>query len=182
MKKLLFLLVITLFVAGCDKDEDNNAPSGALVYPPVGNVNPEAVGKWLHGTFSMSSFWGYDGSYHGTPFSQSVAFNFMADGNYEMFYTGQTNYFGCTVDAFSYFRGYVIFTDSSFTVHPTQGNYRGYYACTPSSNFNRPATSNELEVKTYYYSFETDSNGKKWMLVRFDPADQFASYFGPVTW
>jgi hypothetical protein len=182
MKKFLFLIAITLFAAGCDKDEESSAPAGAVVTPPAGNVNPEAVGKWLHGTFSMSSFWGYDGSYQGTPFSQSVAFYFMPDGNYEMYYTGQTNYYGCTMDAFSFFRGWVSFTDSSFTIHPTQGNYRGYYACSPSSNFDRAATPAELLVKTYYYEFETDTNGKKWMLVRFDPADQFPSYFAATFW
>jgi len=180
MKKLLMLsLAVMVMAAGCKKDDDDNASPS---FENHGNVIPEAAGRWLHGTFSMASFWGYDGSYQGTPFSQSVAFDFHADGIYEMYYTGQTNYYGCTQDAFSYFKGYVVFTDSTFTVHPQIGRYRGYYNCQSYKDFDRSAESSELKVQTYYYTFETDANNKKWMVVRFDPADQYPSYFGPTSW
>jgi hypothetical protein len=178
MKKVLLVVMSLVILASCKKDKDND-PSPAVNY---GNVTPEAVGKWLHGTFSMTEFWGYDGSYHGNAFSQSVAFTFNADGTYEMFYTGQTNYYGCTQDGFSNFKGYVVFTDSSFTVHPQSGRFRGYYNCLSYSNFDRPAAANELKVQTYYYNYETDTNNKKWMVVRFDPADQYPSYFEETSW
>jgi hypothetical protein len=173
-------------LAACEKDKDAATP----VNPGTGNnsntnngyVDPDALGKWLHGTFAMANYWGYDGSYQGTPFTQSIAFNFTPDGNYEMFYAGHTNNFGCIMDALSYFKGYVVFTDTSFTVHPVQGRFRGYYTCTPALNFDRPAAAHELNVQTFYYTFEIDSNNKRWMVVRFNPNDQFGSYFAETTW
>lgn len=178
------LLLLTLFLfASCKKDEVGPVPAGGntqTVNP--GNVNQEAVGKWLHGTFAMANYWEYDGTYSGNPFSQSVAFNFLEDGTYEMFYAGETNDFGCITDAFSYYKGYVNFTDSSFTLHPQQGRFRGYYTCNAGSNFDRPALVSELNEQTFYYTFETDSNNKKWIVVRFNPGDQYPSYFGETNW
>lgn len=179
MKKLILLSMSLLVFAACEKDDDkdeNPTPSGQ------GNVVAEAEGKWLHGTFAMASYWGYDGSYQGNPFSQSIAFNFKHDGSYEMFYTGQSNNYGCTMDAFSYFKGYVTFTDTSFTVHPEEGRFRGYYACSSGTDFDRPAAASELKVETYYYHFETDANSKKWMVIGFTPNDQYPSFFGATSW
>jgi hypothetical protein len=187
MKKIILVAMSLIVLASCSKDKDvvpvpnpNNNDNNGNSNP--GNVPQEAVGKWLHGTFSMSEYWGYDGTYYGNPFSQSVAFYFMSNGNYEMYYTGQTNDYGCTTDAFSYYKGYVNFTDSSFTVHPQEGNFRGYYSCNSSGNFDRPAAASELKVQTFYYTFETDTINKKWMVVRFDPSDQYPSYFAQTTW
>ena len=185
MKKLIISMLALTMLSACQKDDDlptPASPSAPGQNTGNGNVKPEALGKWLHGTFAMSNYWGYDGSYQGTPFTQSVAFNFTSDGNYEMFYAGHTNNFGCITDALSYFKGYVQFTDSSFTVYPQQGRYRGFYTCSPSSNFNRPAAANELNVQKFYYTFETDANNKKFMVVKFDPNDQYASYFAQTTW
>ena len=185
MKKLIISMLAITMLAACQKDDELPVPSipaSPNTNTGNGNVNPEALGKWLHGTFAMANYWGYNGSYQGNPFTQSIAFNFMAGGNYEMFYAGHTNSWGCLTDALSYFKGYVQFTDSSFTVYPQQGRFRGYYTCTPSSNFDRPAAASELKVQTFYYSFETDANNKKFMLVKFNPDDEFASYFAQTTW
>jgi len=179
MKKVLLAVLSLVVLASCKKDKDNDpSPSSA----GQGYVKPAAVGKWLHGSFAMASFWGYDGSYQGNPFSQSIAFDFKSNGSYEMYYTGQTNDFGCTRDAFSYFKGYAQFTDSSFTVYPQSGKFRGYYSCNSSANFDRTADASELKVQKFYYTFETDANNKTWMVVKFDPAEQTGSYFGPTTW
>lgn len=37
----------------------------------------------------MTEFWGYDGSYQGNAFELSIAFNFMENGQYEMFLSMQ---------------------------------------------------------------------------------------------
>lgn len=166
-------------LAGCrpEKDEDTTPGGGGAGYVPA-----EAAGKWLHGTFSMSSYWTYNGTYMGNPFSQSVAFYFSTNGQYEMYYTGQTNNYGCTMDAFSFYKGFAVFTDSTFTVTPTVGRFRGYYKCSPNSNFDRAAASSELKPATYFYRYETDTNGKKWMVVSFQANDPYPSYFAQTTW
>jgi hypothetical protein len=183
MKKLILSLTIITLFAACSKDDDTK-PGGNGNNNGTGNgyVPSAALGKWQHGTFSMSNYWGYDGSFQGTPFTQTVAFDFKSNGTYEMYYIGQTNNFGCISDALSWFKGTVHFTDSTFTVKPLQGKFRGYYSCSPQYNFNRPAQAHELENKTYYYHFETDSNNKKWFVVGFVPNDPYPAYFYDTAW
>lgn len=177
MKTLALTALVVLLLASCNDGGTSTSPTTSK-----GNVPPAAAGKWLHGTFAMSNFWGYDGSYQGNPFTQSVAFNFTADGNYEMYYAGETLTNSCRTDALSYYKGYVVFDESTFTVHPQSGRFRGFYSCATGSNFDRPATSDELRVQTYYYHYETDVNNKKWMVVGFKPNDDFPSYFGETAW
>jgi hypothetical protein len=179
MKKLLLLPILMVVLFSCKKTHMGD-PSTT---PPDGSTTPAAaVGDWLYGTFSMTEFWAYDGSYLGNAFELSVAFTFNADGSYEEFFISQANNYGCSTQALSYYKGYVTFTDSSFTTHPVQGEYKGFYSCLPSSNFDRDALESELEVQTYYYTFETDSNGKKWMVVRFNPDDEYPTYFAAENW
>lgn len=186
--KLLVIALSILTLASCKKDDEvkpsgsGNPPSGNVNQPPQGNVPSKVVGKWLHGTFAMANYWATDGSWAGNPFTQSVAFDFNSNGGYEMFYAGQTNNWGCTTNAYSYYKGTVNFVDSTFTVTPTQGNFRGYYNCTPQYNFNRPATASELKVQTFYYHFETDAAGKEWLVVGFEANDPYPSYFAATTW
>ena len=183
MNKLLYISISLLLLAGCKKD-DETKPSPDSENPGSGNngyVVPGAVGQWLHGTFAMADYWSYDGSYLGNPFSQSVAFDFKSNGTYEMYYAGEANDFGCVSDAFSYFKGYAVFTDTSFVLHPQEGRFRGYYNCSPQYNFDRSAASYELNVDTFYYTFE-NMNDKNWMVVRFAPTDSFPSYFQATDW
>ena len=187
MKKLILLLVTIVIFAACNKDDDNKpGPSGGGHgnggSGNGGNVPASVVGQWQHGTFAMADYWGYDGSYQGNPFTQTIAFQFNTNGTYEMYYIGQTNNFGCISDAFSWFRGTVQFTDSSFTVTPTEGRFRGYYNCLPSNNFDRPAAAHELNSAIYYYHFETDEFNKTWLVIGFTPDDQYPSYFSEVNW
>lgn len=184
--KLIIVAAVIIGITGCSKDDDTStvenispAPSGNA---NTGNVPANIVGKWLHGTFAMASYYAYDGSYLGNPFTQSVAFDFKANGEYEMFYAGQSNNFGCITSGLSNFKGTVNFSDSTFTVHPQQGTFRGYYSCTPQYDFSRPAAASELKVQTFYYHFETDNSGKKWFVVGFIANDPYPSYFSSTTW
>jgi len=181
MKHILFILLVATVVTSCKKsDSGNPTPDPGT---GTGNVPEKVTGQWLYGTFAMADFWAYDGTYLGNPFSLSVAFDFKTDGTYEMYYSSEANDYGCRSDAFSYFKGNVDFKDdSSFILYPKEGNFRGFYNCTPQYNFNRPALSSELAVDTLYYTFETDEYGKEWMVVRFDPNDEYGSYFDKTTW
>ncbi len=181
MKNIILSLATMLVLASCSKDDDTKPGPGGNGNNN-GNVPQQMLGQWQHGTFALADYWGYDGSYQGNPFSQTVGFDFYANGTYEMFYIGQTNNFGCTDDALSWFKGTVHFTATTFTVTPTQGRYRGYYSCSLQYNFDRPAAPYELESKTYYYHFETDSNNKTWLVIGFVPNDPYPSYFYKTTW
>ena len=173
--------IAALAITGCKKDDvqPSGGNNGGI---NGGHIPAEASGQWLHGTFAMADYWAYDGSYLGNPFTQSVAFDFNTNGTYEMYYAGQTNNWGCITNAFSYYKGYAVFSDSMFVVYPQQGRYRGYYSCSPQYNFDRAALTSELKVDTFYYSFQTDTNNIKWMIVKFNPTDSFPSYFKATNW
>lgn len=158
--------------------------------PPMKNNNSkipsELVGKWLNGTFSMSNWWSYDGKkYLGNPYTRSVAFNFSKDGKAEFFLVIKINTGYCSTEAFTFLEGTVTFNEAehSFTVTPSKGNYRGFYSCAPKSNFNRPAKTDELKPTKYYWTMETDTNGQRWMVIRFKPGSESSgSYFKPTDW
>jgi len=158
--------------------------------PPVKNdhskIPTELVGKWLNGTFSMSNWWSYDGKkYIGNPYTRSVAFNFSKDGKAEFYLAIKTHTGYCSTEAFTFLEGSVSFDEAehSFTVTPSKGNYRGFYSCAPKSNFNRPAKADELKPTKYYWTMETDTNGQRYMVIRFKPGTETSgSYFKPTDW
>ena len=179
MKKLIIILMAVITLASCKKDEIDPG----IGSPDFSEAPDEMVGQWLYGTFSMTEFWGYDGSYQGNAFEMSVAFDFTDNGEYEMYFIAVANNYGCRTEGFTYTKGYVDWSiDGQFTVTPEEGNYRGFYSCTPQYNFERAMTESELTSQTYYYTFETDEFGKEYMVIRFDPADEFGTYFSATTW
>lgn len=178
MKKYLFvLLAVAAISTSCKKDSD--------VITPGGRVDSEAVGKWMYGSFSMSDFWAYDGSYQGKPFELAVVFDFKSNGTYEKYFVASTNdYSNCRTQAFTYEKGSVDFnqTDGSFTTTPSEGRYRGYYSCFPSKNIDRSMERSEMNKQTYYYQIKTAGNGKPTIVVRFNKSDTNVSTFLPTSW
>ncbi|MFC5408472.1 hypothetical protein ACFPMF_04085 [Larkinella bovis] len=154
---LLALFVLSICSISCKKESEPG---------PGGFVPGDLAGKWLHGNFAMANFWGYDGSYQGNPFEQSVAFNFMTSGHFEMFYIGVANDYGCRTESLTYLKGKVDFDEaaSTFTITPAEGTYRGFYSCASNRNFNRKATQEELkqQQKTYSYQFTEDG---RWLMI-----------------
>lgn len=172
MKKAILILVGTIALVSCKKDPLANA-----------NVPEKMIGQWQYGSFAMADYWAYDGSYQGNPFELTVAFDFKENGEYEMYFIAVANDYGCRSEAFSYYEGNVDWSvDGQFTVHPESGNFRGFYNCTPQYNFDRDALDSELISTTYYYTFETDDYGKEYLVIRFDPSDEYPSYFSSVSW
>jgi hypothetical protein len=153
--------------------------------PAPNNIPAELVGKWLNGSFSMSSWWSYDGKkYLGNPYTRSVAFDFSKSGDAKFFLVIKTNTGYCTTEAFTYLEGNVVINEAerSITLVPKKGNYRGFYSCAPGSNFNRPAKPEELKSTKYYWTMETN-NGEKYMVIRFSPnTSEAGSYFKPSDW
>lgn len=152
----------------------------------AGKVPTKLAGKWLNGTFAMSNWWTYDGkNYLGNPYNRSVAFNFNKDGSAEFFLIIKTFNGYCSTEAFTYQKGKVTFdeTGQSFSFIPEQGSYRGFYSCAASSNFNRPAKTEELKTSKYYYNFEKNEEGKEWLVIRFSlDQSETGSYFKSVEW
>jgi hypothetical protein len=151
--------------------------------PVSGMVPADKVGKWMNGVFSISNFWNYDGSYAGKPLERATVFDFKANGEYEQYVIFSMMNYSCRTESFTYMKGTVTFNpaEKSFTVTPASGNYRGFYSCAPSSNFQRDAKPDELKVQTFYYDM-VQQDGKTYMVVKHAKDDQYGSYFQPTSW
>jgi hypothetical protein len=179
MKQCLFFLMIALMsFSSCKKDKAEDIT-------PRSEVPTQLVGKWLYGSFSMTEFWQYNGSYSGNAFELAVAFDFKPEGNVEFYFvTGGTTY-GCRTEALVYKKGTVRFNDdSSFTIYPTEGRARGFYKGCASSyqNYDKKMERTDLPPETYYYTLERDSSGKQQLVIRFKQNDTNSSNFRPANW
>lgn len=187
MKSILLFLALPVIMAMQPGRSDTPVVNTNAKLAIAASVPAELEGKWLNGTFSMSNWWTYDGKqYLGNPYTRSVAFTFSKTGESEFFMVIKTNTNGyCTTEGFTYQKGTVTFdeTNHSFTFKPKSGNYRGFYGCAASSNFDRAAKPEELKTATYYWNIEKDTNGQRWLVVRFKPDMSTAgSYFKQTEW
>ncbi|RIV18071.1 hypothetical protein DYU11_29380 [Fibrisoma montanum] len=167
MKKHLFTVFALLSLSiACTTDSDKIDPA------IQSNVPTDVTGKWMWGTFSLSNFWGYDGSYQGKPFEQAFVLDFKPNGEFEEYVINSASSYNCRTEAFTYFKGKVKFNEDqqSFTLTPQSGNYRGFYSCYPKNNFKRDAKAGELKTATFYYDIVT-SQGQKQMVLRDSPND-----------
>lgn len=170
------LLAVAVLGTNCKQDGD---------MVPGGHVDAKAVGKWMYGSFAMSQFWSYDGSYRGNPFELAVVFDFKANGTYEKYFVSSArDYNSCRTEAFTYESGSVDFNeaDGTFTTTATAGKYRGFYSCVPGRNINRNMERSELKKQTYYYEVVKGSNGQPNIVVRFNQGDTNTSTFRPTSW
>ncbi|QJW90535.1 hypothetical protein HNV11_14685 [Spirosoma taeanense] len=178
MKKHLFTLfaILSLSIA-CTPNSDRIDPA------IQSNVPGDVSGKWMWGTFSMSNFWGYDGSYQGKPYEQAFVLDFKPNGEFEEYVINSTTSYSCRTEAFSYFKGKVKFNEAeqSFTLTPSSGNYRGFYSCYPNSNFKRDARPSELKSSTFYYETVT-VQGQKQLVLRDGPNDTQAMSLKSANW
>ncbi|TDH26417.1 hypothetical protein EXU57_09980 [Segetibacter sp. 3557_3] len=177
-----FLVVVLL--TACEKTD--GAEDVLIPNTPKSEVPNELTGKWQNGTFAMSNWWSYDGKqYLGNPYTRSTAFSFQKNGDMEFFQVIKTFTGTCSTEGFTTYKGTVKFdhANQSFTMYPQSGNFRGFYSCASGSNFNRPVKKEELKPTTFYWSTETDSNGQKWMVIKFDQqASSQGTYFKPANW
>lgn len=151
--------------------------------PGTGTVPGSMVGNWTQGTFSLTEFWNYDGSYVGNASEQSNVFVFKANGEAEQYFIMTQRMYNCKTEAYTYKKGTVTFNEAegSFTFTPANGKYRGFYSCAPGSNINRDSKPEELPAITYYYEM-VELNGKPYMLVKHNRNDANGSYFQKNSW
>ncbi|MFD1141551.1 hypothetical protein ACFQ4C_10550 [Larkinella insperata] len=177
MKMILMTLLAVVLLGSCKKDPDAVIPGG---YVPTATA-----GKWMYGSFAMSEFWSYDGTYQGSPFELAVMFDFKTDGTYEKYFVAHTrDYAGCKTETLSFEKGSVDFDEAngSFTTTPTEGHYRAFYSCFPKQNVNQKMNRPDLEPQTYYYETTTAPNGQPNLVVRFKEGDTNTSLFQPTSW
>lgn len=161
MKKLFItLLSLEMLSAACKKEGSNGIDPTTT--PPIdmpaspAKIPAELVGKWSYGTFSPTNFWNYNGTYAGNAYEQALVFDFHADGTYEEYVINSTTSYNCRTEAYTYFKGIVTVNEAnhSFSIQPTSGRYRGFYACAPKSNINRDAKPTELKLEQMNYQVE----------------------------
>ncbi len=179
---IIMLLVAIAVVTGCSKKNDNIS----IPVTPRSNVPANLSGQWLNGTFAMANWWSFNGTqWEGNPYARSTAFNFLPNGDAEFYQTIETYDGYCHIQAFTWMKGTVVVNETARSIkfYPQQGNYRGFYSCASGSNFSRDATASELQPSVYYYTIETDVNGKTWMVIHFEEDQSDAgSWFNETTW
>jgi len=147
MKRLFLSLsiclsLLTLSLSACSKKDstgnDGNDGGGGHSETPRSKVPAELVGGyWQAGSFSMSQYSDYDGSYAGQAFEISTGYKFLnADGDAEQyFYYTSTSYY-CRDQILGYRKGTVEFDPAAktFKFYAKSGNYRRYDACGSSQS------------------------------------------------
>jgi hypothetical protein len=129
------ILVSTFFLSSCNKDNKSAADdTGDL---PKSAVPAELAGKYWHaGSFSMTQYSNYDGSYAGQAFEISTGYKFAADGTAEQYFywTKTTTY--CREQILGYRKGTVVFdsNNKTFKFYAASGNYRRYNNCGSSQS------------------------------------------------
>ena len=170
-----------ILFTSCKKNSDT--PGNVTGDTPRSEVPDEMVGQWLDGNFSMTDWYDYNGNWTGNAYERSTAFDFSKKGDASFFLMISTYDGYCRTQGLTDLQGTVKFDEAnhSFTLYPQQGRYRGFYSCQPDQNFDRAAEADELKPTTYYYSFET-SGGITYMVIRFSPDSEEASYFKRTSW
>lgn len=147
MKRLFLSLsiclsLLTLSLSACSKKDStgNNGGGndGGGQETPAGNVPAELVGGYWHvGSFSMSQYSNYDGSYAGQAFEIATGYKFLnAKGDAEeYFYYTNTGYY-CRDQVLGYRKGTVEFDPvaKTFKFYAKSGNYRRYNSCGSSQS------------------------------------------------
>jgi hypothetical protein len=123
-KTLLFLLTIVIASSAFTACEKTNE----AIDPGVPqSVIPDAmVGTWQLGSFSLTTFWGYDGSYQGNAGTYSLAYKLTKDGHAEQYLYIVQNSYGLSTKLLGYRKGRVSYdeTTKSLEFFATEGNYR----------------------------------------------------------
>lgn len=136
---LAICLSLTTILSACSKkDGANPGEDGGGGNTPRSKVPAELVGGyWQAGSFSMSHYSNYDGSYAGQAFEIATGYKFLNDKGdaEEYFYYTNTGYY-CRDQILGYRKGTVKFDEEAktFEFFAVSGNYRRYDACGTSQS------------------------------------------------
>jgi hypothetical protein len=177
--RALLLAAAAALSAAC-ADASATGPDGSSGSPDGsgsgsgGNVPSSIVGSWKAGTISSLGFWDtHTGDYLGTAGGIAIFFKFQPNGGYTMQLYVMTRSYGCVTEAWTQLQGTVTFDgDGTFVTHPTVGRYKASDNCIARNNFDRAATSAELDGQrlTHYWSFEVNqTDGKTYLMIGRSP-------------
>ncbi len=129
LKRTALPVVLALAVACGSKKDDKPGIRADL---PKSSVPAEMVGKYWHaGSFSMTQFSNYDGSYAGQAFEIATGYKFSADGAAEQYFywTKTTTY--CREQVLGYRKGTAVFDTEkkTFRFYAGSGYYRRFNSC-----------------------------------------------------
>ncbi|WP_126243342.1 hypothetical protein [Chitinophaga rhizosphaerae] len=119
-----------IIAVACGKKDDGKPDDGPNL--PQSSVPAEMIGQYWHaGSFSMTQFSNYDGSYAGQAFEISTGYKFAADGTAEQYFywTKTTTY--CREQVLGYRKGTAVFDaeKKTFRFYAASGYYRRYNSC-----------------------------------------------------
>lgn len=139
-RSFLSFFVLIAFVSctsACSKKDSAGNPVGGGSSDhgrnPRSKVPAELAGGYFQaGSFSMSQYSNYDGSYAGQAYEIATGYKFINDKGdaEEYFYYTNTGYY-CRYQVLGYRKGTVVFDEANktFKFYAVSGNYRRYDDC-----------------------------------------------------
>jgi hypothetical protein len=188
MKKKYAMLTLSLllgigsvFLLSCKNSDGTGSPldPGGFGNNPRSKVPAELAGGYWHvGSFSMTQFTKYDGSYAGNANEIAVGYRFLnANGDAEQYFYWTKNTTYCRDQILGYRKGTVVFDTNkkTFTFYAASGYYRRYDACgssqSPGYGVKKTYGAEDLypTYKDEYDNWEiVKENGKTIWRIRFD--------------
>lgn len=181
MNLSLVLGLCSLLLLNCKETDGRGSPlePGGFGNYPRSKVPAELVGGyWQVGSFSMTQYNNYDGSYAGNANEIATGYRFVnADGDAEQyFYWTKTSTY-CRDQILGYRKGTVVFDTQkkTFAFYAASGNYRRYDACgssqTPGYGLKKAYGAEDLfpAYKAEYSNWEiVKENGKTIWRIKFE--------------
>ncbi|GAB3168113.1 hypothetical protein [Telluribacter humicola] len=177
----LVLGVFSFFIMSCQESGGEGSPlePGGFGNNPRSKVPTELVGAYWHvGTFSMTNFTKYDGSYGGNANEVATGYRFVNDkGDAEQYFYWTKNSTYCRDQILGYRKGTVVFDiqKKTFTFYAASGYYRRYSSCgtsqSPGYGEKKIYGSEDLypNYKAEYNNYEiVNENGKTIWRIRFE--------------
>ncbi len=127
------LLIIAAVACG----EKNGDKPGGGPNLPTSSIPAEMVGKYWHtGSFSMTQFNNYDGSYAGQAYEIATGYKFSADGTAEQYFYWTNTSAYCREQVLGYRKGTAVFDaeKKTFRFYAASGFYRRYNTCGSSQS------------------------------------------------
>jgi hypothetical protein len=181
---LSFLVLIALFSCtstACSKKDSTDKPGGGggdYGNNPRSKVPADLVGGYFQaGSFSMSQYSNYDGSYAGQAYEIATGYKFVNDKGdaEEYFYYTNTSYY-CRYQVLGYRKGTVVFDEQNktFKFYAASGNYRRYDNCgsqSPDYGEKKQYGADDIypKYKVEYSNYSiVKENGKTFWKISYD--------------